>query len=411
MKATGWAWSAAVAVALAGPAWAQQRPVGAIEHKDATAQPDVVPGSYKFIDFVTGGAATASRAGTGLSDPPTPEPAWLQPFTHKLRDAVQPARMERDLGQHALAKAPLWLLRVGDAASSVPAVAAAATWPELLCPPMATRPPPVVLVRTQTLAQSEAGDYTIGVELACLVAGRQVVRSSRVIAEVGSRGQVRWAFGVRVERTLPVAGDRPTPETPLQWQVAPAPMQSLRPAWILANTHGWLAQVVLHPQAEWSDDQAMLRPEPYKEPSDKLPARAVWWFDRTGKPLAVLLQQGQQLGQHLRAPLHKEAVADFALKDQPGLFVLQRVAQTSAQGQPIRAGYVAWRLREGAAQAWQVVLPALEVEGMWLCHPTADERALACNFQAAAMHVQVQVPDCTLVRDDAGLRFAPPVGR
>ena len=408
-------WCGAVGLALLVPVTAlqaQERAAGAVEHRDSVQQPEVTANSHRAIDFLTGGAATASRAGTGQADPPVPEPPWLYTFREKLRTLAQPAMADRLFAQHPLARAPLQLLRVSDAATTVPVVAAAGQWPEVLCPVVAgTRPSGSVAVRVQALLQSDNGDHTLGIDIACISANWQVIVASRLVAECTGRGEVRSVTGVRIARSLPISGGAPadvTRELSVQWQVTPAPVQSQRPAWILPNGQGWLAQVALNTQSDWSDDQVLLRPEPYREPSDKLPPRGLWWFDRTGKPLAVLLQRGQTAAGELRAPLHREAVADVVLRDQDGQFVLQRVAATSAAGQPLRAGYVAWQLHNAAAVPWQLQLPALAVEGLWQCQLATEERTLACHFQAAAMQVQVQVLDLALVPDRATHIFAPP---
>lgn len=400
--------SALAAVALPiRAATAQNRAPVAVETREKTAPLEVDPASAKIVDFLSGGAVTASKSGTGQAEAPQAEPSWLNHWMKTLQQGVQPQRVAKDLPLHPLAKVVPTVIRLPQAPQVGFIAAGAVPLAELLCPDaLPKNPPPLQLAAVRVLQENAAGWPTLGVELHC-VAGGKLVRSARLAVQADVQGRVVAAAGVLLSDPLPLPPDRPPDALP-QWPIAPALVASKRPAWILPMGRGWMVQVQTEAAGAWANDGAVLRPEAYTEPTDALPKRGIWWFDRAGVPLGLLLHEGERAGPKLRTPLHREALLDSADSAGGQVLVLQRIAHAGDDGVPTLAGYAAWQLGATAAVRWQVALPLLTAPGLWQCQPEANDAVLRCHFAAAGAQVEVQVEDQELRADAAGQKFAVP---
>ncbi|MSQ83437.1 MAG: hypothetical protein EXR77_11215 [Myxococcales bacterium] len=395
----------AAAAVSAGPAHAQTKAASTVDSRETTAPLQVELSSFAVVDFLTGGAVTASRPGTGTADKPISEPPWLGHWQQTLQRTAQPSRAASELTHHPLGRVTPTLLDIPLQPTVAPVVAVTMTWPELTCPTLpAAKRPPQLAVSVQTLFENEIGWPTLGVQLSCHT-GSHVVRSVRLVVAADTRGMVQRAFGVRLEAALPLPGEPSNRQAQPAWPIGPAHLASQRPAWMVPNGHGWLAQIAQETVGAWREDGMAVQAESFAAAEPAPPKRGMWWFDRVGQPVAVLLAHGAPLGRQTLAPLVKEAFAEFAPTERGELFVLQRIAALNAVHQPVHAGYCAWRLDAGRAELWRVGVPALALEGTWNCQPISQDLTLHCHFAAAGTAVQFQVSDITLVTDRTRRQF------
>ena len=378
-----------------------------VKTRESTALPDAEPGSELWIDWLSGGAASAGKPGQGRSETAFFEPPWLPDWTQRWQRTLQTMSQGKPIPVHPLAKsAPL--IQVLDQAQQVqPVVAARVPWPELACSPLPSNKP-LVELRVQVLAESATGQATLGMHWTCRADEKRWLRQVRLVVRVDTLGQVQEAFGVRVDGPGLLAA-RSHPTAMPQWPIQAATLDSGSAAWALTGGKGWLVQVEKVARGGWQADQGLptIAAEDPTQAQDSLgPQRQLWWFDRTGRPMAALLQGGKQEGRAALQPLAREGVLDVALVGAPGPLLLHRHAVLGPQALPARAGLWAWQLSATAAELWKVELPALNTEGLWQCQADAEERHLLCHFQAAS-NTPLQVDDVTLRADTPSRRWLP----
>lgn len=396
----------------AAPGAAQTRAAGAVKSEERSVTTDLDPAAERRVDFLCGGSVTASKPGIGKAFASPNEPAWLGYWTRQFREGMQPARLAQGLPSHALTRIQPLIMTLDRKPSRDVVGAAALTWQELACP---TQTPPIVGqvldVAVTVLSDFEDGRVELGVELACRHGTTRLVRASRVAVEVDASGRALRAWGLRLEAAQELR-PRASPDARVAWPLQPAELTSRRPAWSLPGGAGWLVQLVWDARVGWVQDGGLPMietEEPGRQGEEVLPMRVLVLLASSGKPGSVLLQGGTAEPLAARRPLLREPADDLTLSEQAGVWVLQRVALQAADVGPRRAGYQTWFIQGEQVAVWSTPLPVLDVEGLWRCHPTLDQRRLACQFLAAGAHVSVQVPDMTLLADPKQRRWVADV--
>ncbi len=391
-----------------GPAEAaHSQAASAVKTQESTALPDAEPGSERWVDWLSGGAASAARAGQGRSQTALFEPPWLPQWSQRWQRALQTLSQGTAPLAHPLLKAAP-VVQVLDQSQQVEPVAARPlAWPELACP-AAPQGKLQVELQVQVLAESATGQVTLGLHWTCRSDEKRWLRQVRLVAPVDTLGNVQEAFGVRIDGPgLLSARSHPT-AMPV-WPLQAVALDSGSPAWVLAGGRGWLVQVEKLPRSGWQSDQGLpgIGSEDVNQPQDlAAPQRQLWWLDRRARPLAALLQGGQPEGKLLLQPLAREGVLDLTLAAAKGPLLLQRKAVLGPQGVPTRSGLWAWQLSDKTAELWRVEVPALDSEGLWQCQPDAAETQLRCHFQTAAS-TPLQVDDVALQADPQRRRWLP----
>ena len=402
----------ALASALVTIAWCAALPAhGQVDNKvktqESTALPDAEPGSERWIDWLSGGAASAGKSGQGRSQTALFEPTWLPQWSQRWQRALQALSVGQPALAHPLLKAAVHVQLLNQAQQVQPLAAGPLPWPQLAC---AAAPTGKLQVELQVLvlAETATGQATLGMHWTCRSDEKRWLRQVRLVVLADTLGNVHEAFGVRIDGPGLLSA-RSHPTAMPQWPLQAALLDNASPAWVLAGGRGWLVQVEKQPRTGWQSDQGLptIGSEDPNQPQDlPMPQRQLWWLDRRARPQAVLLQGGQQEGRVLMQPLVREGVLDVAMAAAPGPLLLQRKAVLGPQGVPTRAGLWAWKIADKTADLWRVDLPALDTEGLWLCQPDAEERQLQCHFQTSAS-TPLQVDDLTLRADPAQRRWAP----
>lgn len=402
----------ALAVALAALAWGSGSPAfGQADHRvttrESTVLPDAEPGSERWVDWLSGGAASASKSGQGRPQTALFEPTWLPQWTQRWQRALQSLSQGQAALAHPLLKATAHIQLLNQAHQLQPVAAGPLAWPELACPTGSAGKPQVELA-VQVLAETATGQATLGMHWACRTDEKRWLRQVRLIVQADTLGNVQEAFGVRVDGPGLLSA-RTHPNAMPQWPLQAAALDNASPAWVLSGGRGWLVQVEKQPRSGWQTDQGLpsIGSEDPTHPQDLPdPQRQLWWLDRRARPLAVLMQGGEKLARQTALPLAREGVLELPMAGAPGPLLLQRQAVLGPQGVPTRAGHWAWQITDRNVDLWKVDLPALDTEGLWQCQPDAESRLLQCHFQTAAS-TPLQVDDLTLRADSAQRRWAP----
>ncbi len=401
---------------VAAAAWsiptalAQTRPAGEVRTGERVVAEDLEPAAERRVDYLSGGAMTAAKTGTGTAVAAPNAPAWLGHWLRQFREAAQPQQIARTPLNHPLTQREASVLTLVRQPGTEVLLPATLAWSELVCP-TAAKPMLRLDIQAEPLWGFEDGRLDLGLELICRKSNQSVVRAVRLVAEVDVIGRVAKVYGVRLEgeqtTTAPPSSDaRPT------WPLEPADLSQKRPAWQLEQRLGWLVQLDWLPRVQWTNDGGLPQLEPFEAEESaelsRLPQRLLLLFGPQGAPTARLLFGGVPLprSREVRQPLKRESADTLQLTDLPGLWISQRLARQGDEHGAKLANLQLWHLGDTGVQAWTAALPLLDLEGLWQCHPTLDQKRLRCSFLATGAAVEVQVPDLTLKPNFAAQRFA-----
>lgn len=390
---------------LALPAMGQ--PAADVKTQESVALPDAEPGSDRWVDWLSGGAATAGKPGQGRAETAVFEPPWLPEWTRRWQRALQTLSEGKPAPTHPLALATPLVQVLNQTQQLQPVAATPLAWPELACAPL-TAGKAAVELQVQVLAESATGQATLGMHWSCRSDEKRWLRQVRMVVLVDTLGRVQEAFGVRVDGPGLLSA-RSHPTAMPQWPLQAAVLDRGSAGWALPGGRGWLVQLEKLSRSGWQSDQGLPSigaEDPTQLQEQAVPQRQLWWLNRKGRPLAVLLQGGHQEGRLAFQPLAREGVLDVAIAGAPGPLLLQRKAVLGPQAVPSHAGVWAWQLAATTAELWKVELPTLDTEGLWQCHPDAEERHLLCHFQTAAS-TPMQVDDVTLRASPQTRRWLP----
>ncbi len=399
-----------MAIGASSGGWAQPRPAGEVKTGERVLGDDADPAAERRVDFLSGGALTAAKAGTGLAVAAPNPPAWLSHWIRRFREAAQPQQVARFPLTHPLTQRDAKVLTLQRRAGTEVLQPAMLAWSELLCP-AAAKPMQRLDVQAQPLWQFEDGRLDLGLELICRKTDQVVARAVRLVAEADALGRVTAVYGLRLEGEQATLS-APAGDARLTWPLEPAELTQRRPAWQLEQHLGWLVQLQWLPRLRWTVDEGLPQLESLGDDDamelGKLPVRLLLVFEQHGAPRARLLVHGAPLPRSnaVRQPLSRESADTLQLGDQAGLWLTQRLALQGDDHGAKLATVQFWHLSDAGVQPWPAQLPMLDLEGLWQCHAVLDQKRLRCAFLAAGAAVQVQVPDRTLKPDFKARQFA-----